>query len=80
MNTCGTCRWWQEGELRDDTVAEGWRGCALTATDYCLYDDGAQYPDSRARAESGEGGSGLLLTRAEFGCNQWEARRGKLDE
>lgn len=79
MSTCGTCRWWLRGDLRDDTIAAGLRGCELTRTDYALHDDGAVHALSLATAESGEGGAGLLLTRADFGCTQWAEGTGRIE-
>jgi hypothetical protein len=65
--TCGACRWWRDG----GTAEFAWGSCERTECEgiRCLH------PESRAHAARGPAGvAAVLLTRRDFGCNQWQAR------
>lgn len=64
---CATCKWWEQDE--DD----GTKGtCALTEMDM----GDPVRPESLAVAADGEEYRGVLVTRQDFGCVQWEAKDG----
>jgi hypothetical protein len=86
MPNCATCKHWDEatvkkwpGEYRPDAdqdyrkdgapFREGrWGICLKTVYRSSGYDD----PESRALAHDHESYGAELLTRPDFGCNQWE--------
>jgi len=78
---CGTCRHWVEKEALDyyETrwihVPEGWKVCAMTATNWSLpHLVGERRGESLAVAVETDMSLGVLATASEFGCVQWDGQ------
>lgn len=80
MNTCETCKYWSAGDYAFFSPARNSvRECTYAEmfNDSCVWNEAGENvlkSDRKAFVQSGSLLSAWLLTKADFGCNQWEAK------
>jgi hypothetical protein len=71
MGRCKNCKWWKP--QRTELCEQGAGRCDLTVVRSDWFSSELMHPSSLAWASGNDGAQDSLLTKADFGCVQFEA-------